>query len=176
MTETADLDLSGGLFGDLDIANVSDNPFEVAPGTYRATCTDAHVKKSEETDALSLVIKWTIDDPENEFHGIPVSEYFAIPPRGVDYEDLTPKQKMSLKFFKRRLREGFDLSESEMQSVKPSELVGREAYITVKHTEGEDKKTGEARTYMNIQTALSVRLYNEKNAATAASDKGAFGL
>lgn len=174
MTDT-DMDL-GGLFGDLDIANVSDNPFEVAPGTYRATCTEALVKKNEETDALSLVIKWTIDEVDSEYHGMPVTEYFGLPPRGVLYEDLDAKQKRALKFFKRRLREGFDLSESEMQSLKPSELMGRDAYITVKLTEGEDKKTGEARTYMNIQTALCPRLYNERNEAKAASDKGAFGL
>ncbi len=173
---SADIDLGGGLFGDLDIANVSDNPFEIAPGTYRATCTDSHVKKNEETEALSLVIKWTIDEPGNEFHGMPVTEYFGLPPRGVSYEDLEPKQKTALKFFKRRLREGFDLSESEMQTVNPSELVGRDAYITIKHTEGEDKKTGESRTYMNIQTAVCPRLYHEKNQAQAAADKGAFGL
>lgn len=175
MTDT-DLDFSGGLFGDLDIANVSDNPFEIAPGTYRATCTDAHVKKNEETDALSLVIKWTIDEPGDEYHGMPATEYFGIPPRGVAYEDLEPKQKTALKFFKRRLREGFDLSESEMQTINPSELVGRDAYITIKHSEGEDKKTGEARTYMNIQTALCPRLYHERNEAKAVADKGAFGL
>lgn len=175
MTAEADLELDG-IFGDLDIANVSDNPFEVAPGTYRATCTDAHVKKNEETEALSLVIKWTIDDPESEYHGMPVTEYFGLPPRGVSYEDLDPKQKRALKFFKKRLREAFDFSETQMQSLKPSELVGCDAYITVKLTEGEDKKSGEARTYMNIQTALSPRLYNEKNQAQAKADTGAFGL
>lgn len=150
------------IFGNLDTTQVNDDPFFVKPDTYFAVCTDAEVKVNEERNTTQLVITWNINEPDNEFHGKKQIEYFSLfPERQGVWENYTPDEKTATKWLKRRLRRGFDLSESEMDSVSPSDLQGREAFITLKATAGKDKNAG--RTFINIADAVSKRLYEEEN-------------
>jgi len=158
------------IFGDLDTTQVNDDPFFVKPDTYFAVCTDAEVKVSELPSSnegnhvTQLVITWNINEPDNEFHGKKQIEYFSLfPERQGVWENYTPEEKTATKWLKRRLRRGFDLSESEMDSVNPSDLQGREAFITLKATQGKEGTKNAGRTFINIADAVSKRLYEEEN-------------
>lgn len=154
------------IFGNLDTTQVSDNPFYVKPDTYWAVCTDAVVKQSEE-GTTSLVITWTIDEPDNEFHHKNQQEYFGLfPERNGVWEDYTPEEKTATKWLKRRLRRAFDLSESEVDSVAVSELIGKGAFITLKESKGKEGTKNAGKTFVNIADALSKRLYEEEKGSS----------
>lgn len=149
--------MSGSIFGDLDVDLIGDDPFSTAAGTYRADLVDAVVK--EKDGNTSFTLKWKINEPDNEFHGNTIMEFYPLFP-GVKWEDYDGDMKKRTKFLKKRLREGFDLSEEEIKSVSPSHLVGKTAYITVVVNEGKDANTG--KKFTNVQEALSLRLYRER--------------
>lgn len=155
-------DVEESLFGDMDIANISDDPFEVAPNTYWCICTESFIKESEKDGetVTNLVIKWQIDEPDNEYHGNTLTEWYKLFP-GRKFEDLDPNEKKAMKFLKRRLRRGFDLSEEEMNKLRPSQLIGEGAFVTVVVTEG--KGANEGKTFTNVRDALCTRLYEEEN-------------
>lgn len=150
------------LFGDMDIANISDDPFEVAPNTYWCICTESYVKESTKDGdtVVNLIIKWQIDEPDNEYHGNTLTEFYKLFP-GQRYEDLDANEKKAMKFLKRRLRRGFDLSEEEMNKLRPSSLIGEGAFVTVVVTDGKGQHTG--KTFTNVRDALCKRLYEEEN-------------
>jgi hypothetical protein len=154
------------IFGNLDTTQVDDNPFYVKPATYWAVCTDAVVKQSED-GATQLVINWSIDEPDNEYHGKNQQEYYGLfPERGGIWENYTPDEKTATKWLKRRLRRGFDLSESEVDSVDCSMLIGKGAYLTLKESKGKEGTKNAGKTFVNIADALSKRLYEEEKGAS----------
>lgn len=158
----------GSLFGDMDVANISDDPFEVAPNTYWCICTESFVKVKEGDDGediTNLVVKWQIDDPESEYHHNTLTEWYRLFP-GKKLEDLDPEEKKKMKFLKRRLRRGFDLSEEEMQKLRPSQLIGEGAFVTVVVKEGTGANAG--KSFTNVQDAMSKRLYEEENGPDSA--------
>lgn len=166
------------LFGDMDIANISDDPFEVAPNTYWCTCTDAYVKVKEGAgedgeDVTNLVIKWQIDEPDNEYHGNTLTEWYKLFP-GRKLDDLDPNEKKAMKFLKRRLRRGFDMSEEEMAKLRPSQLIGMGAFVTVVVTDG--KGANEGKSFTNVRDAVSKRLYEEENGEQHSTNKLAKSL
>jgi hypothetical protein len=151
------------IFGNLDTTLVNDNPFYVKPDTYWAVCTDAVIKVSEDNSSTSLVLTWTIDEPDNEYHHKNQQEYFGLfPERNGVWEDYTPEEKTATKWLKRRLRRAFDLSESEVDNVTVSELIGKEAYITLKESKGKEDTKNAGKTFINIADGISKRLYEEE--------------
>lgn len=162
------------IFGNLDIdeqLEINDDPYYIIPGTYWALCTDC-VERTDKDGATACVITWSIDEPDNEYHGQSKQEYYGIFKHRESWNDYTPEEKRTTKFFRKRLREGFDLSESELASVKYSELVGKGAFITIAESKGKEGTKNQGKTFVNVTGALCKRLYEEQNDAvtsTAAS-------
>lgn len=163
------------LFGDMDVANISDDPWEVAPNTYWCTCTEALVKESTKDGEVKhqLIIKWMIDEQESEYHGNTLTEWYTLFP-GRAWDDLDANEKKALKFLKRRLRRGFDLSEEEINKLRPSQLVGEDAYVTVVVRDGQGANAG--KQFTNVQDAVNKRLWEEENEGQAAKDSVAFDI
>jgi hypothetical protein len=155
-----------GLFGNLDMDEVSDDPFGVAPSTYRAVVVDAKVV--EKDGQYTLNWRWKIDEPGNEYHNMPVNERFGLWPE-KEWADYTPDEKRTTKFLKLRLRTAFDLTKEEIDKLSPDQLIGKVAYITTKINPS--TKEGDDRKFTNVQNAVSERLFHEQGGTP--SDNGA---
>jgi hypothetical protein len=112
------------IFGDLDVSNISDDPFKVEPNTYKAVVTESGIK--EKNGNKGFTFKWTIDEPDSDFHGRSVSEYYSLPAT-EDTELMSSEEKRSISFLKKRLREAFDFSPEEVNSASPDDLMRKEA-------------------------------------------------
>ncbi len=157
------------IFGELDINEIPDDPFYTPPNTYHCICTDAKFWQKEGAEHPSLVITWTIDDPDSDYHGNNIQEYFTLfladvtsdgelRPNGIKYADLEANQKKVVVKLKVRLRNAFDLSEAEINSfTDPSMLISREAKVTTKENKKDSK-------YVNVVEAVSLRLWKEQQA------------
>lgn len=158
------------VFGDLDTTQIGDDPYYTKPDTYWALCTDFknHTNKDGQVQA---VITWTIDEPDNEYHGNNQQEYYPLFP-GRKWEELSADEKKRMKYFKKRLREAFDLSETEIQNLKYSDVIGTGAYITL--VERPDKNNPNKK-YINVGDAVSKRMFNEQK-DTADSTSVSLGL
>lgn len=151
-----------GIFGDLDVSDIPDNPFYIAPNTYWCVCTGAD--RYERDGQESLVIKWAIDEPDSEYHGNNISRWFSMPDlEGRSWADLDSDEKKALKFLKFMLRRGFDLSEEEIDSVSNDDLVGKEMYVTTVVTP--DKENPE-KEYVNVRDVVCKRLFDEQRGNT----------
>lgn len=161
VTETEVKSMS--IFGDLDVSEISDDPFGVANNTYWAVCTDAKFKEKDGNTAF--VITWQIDDPGGEYDRSKITEYYSMYP-GLTWAELDGEQKKRMKFLKLRLRRGFDLSEKEINTIAPAALINKGAYITTKQNPASDgaidSTTGKPRMFTNITDALSRRLFEEE--------------
>lgn len=163
------------LFGDMDVSNISDDPWEVAPNTYWCTCTESLIKTSTKdgVEKTQLLIKWMVDEPESDYHGSSITEWYNLFP-GRNWDDLDANEKKALKFLKRRLRRGFDLSEEEIARLRPSQLIGGEAFVTVVVRDGTGANAG--KSFTNVNDAVCKRLWEEENEGKAASDSSTFGI
>lgn len=155
------------IFGDLDVADINDNPYYTAPATYWANIKEAKYKTNEAAGTTSLVLVWKIDEPGNEFNGNQVQEQFLLPLSGVSREDQPENHQKSMKFLKQRLRRAFDLSEQQMATISPEELLGEGAYITTRVTEGTGDNEG--KSFTNIANAVCRRLHDEDAEKTSGS-------
>jgi len=72
-----------GLFGKLDAANVSANPFYIKQGEYSATVTDARYKENRDGER-QLFIEYTIDDPESQYLDFKATQFFTLPDDDLD--------------------------------------------------------------------------------------------
>lgn len=161
-----DLDMS--LFGNADASEFSDNPFEVAPGTYWAALIEATPKKNEDGN-ISLKMVWQIEESDNEYEGNKVTKYQTI--INKKQSDMSPDEKRSMKFWKLSLRRGFDLSEDQMNSLKISDLLGRKAFITTTNN------TSDGITYTNINKITCKRIHDEETKAINEDvTNGGFGI
>jgi hypothetical protein len=159
------------IFGNLDINDqleINDDPFWIQPGTYKAVCLDC-IQKTHKDGTLQCVITWAIDEPANEYHGQKRQEYYGLFPEREKWEDYTAEEKQTTKWFRKRLREGFDLSQQELATVKFSELIGKYAYITLTETEGKENTANAGKKFINVTNALCQRLYDEQNEANNAA-------
>lgn len=165
------------IFGNLtpeDLAEIPDDPFYIKPDTYWAICIEA-VQKVTEAGDTQCVITWQIDEPDNEFHGKKKQEYFALYPHRQSWADYTPDEKQATVWFRRRLRRGFDLSESELATVNFSDLIGKGAYITLVERMGKEGTDNANKKFINIFEAVSKRLYDEEK-ETSNSAAASVGL
>lgn len=148
------------IFDEIDIDEIPEDPFYVAPNTYWSVCTDCKKAKfKEDSEDVFFQITWTIDEPDNEYHGKNLQESYKLYP-GKKKSDLTPKEIQGLTYLKRRLRRGFDLSEEEMTSVEPSELIGRGAYVTSVVNPGKGESAG--KSFVNVREAVCKRIFDEE--------------
>lgn len=149
------------IFGDIDILEVTDNPFDIDDGTYHCRCTDSRIERKESGDRY-LKTEWTIDEPESRFDGMKIRDNKKLPPRGIKFKDLDAKTQKAVGFFKMRVRQAFDLSETQLSTFKPSDCLDKEAMVTTTHNQGSGDNS--ERTYVNVDRAIAMRIYNERQA------------
>lgn len=163
------------LFGNLDAAQVNDDPFYIEPNTYKAICIDAVVKEGND-GSNALILKWQIDEPSSDYHEKSLTDYFTLVDQDAAWEDLDGKQKDKVKFLKRRLRRGFGISESEINSVKPSDLIGKEAYLQIVEGEGKKGTVNEGKKFTNIRDAMNPQLFEEEGGKKSEKVNSSLGL
>lgn len=159
------------IFGNIakDVADIPDDPFFIKPNTYWALCTESVMKVSQE-GGTQLLITWTIDEPDNDYHHKSRTEYFDLFPERESWDEYTPEEKQKTIWLNRRLRRAFDLSESEVATVECSDLMGKGAFITLKESEGKEGTKNAGKKFINIFDAISKRLYEEeKGESTSAA-------
>lgn len=169
------LEKTVSLFGNLDATEVNDDPFFIEPNTYKAICHDAVVKEANSGD-MALIITWQIDEPANDYHEKKLTDYFTLVPQDVAWEDLDSKQKDKVKFLKRRLRRAFGVPESEINSVKPSDLIGAYAYIQIVEGEGKKGTANEGKKFTNIRDAMNPQLFEEEGGKKSEKVNSSLGL
>lgn len=157
---STEVDEDEDVFGDIDMNDVSDNPFDVKDGTYKARCISSKIESKDGDRFLRL--EWQIEEDTSEFDGMKLRDQQQLPPRGAKWKELTPSQQKSLKFFKMKLRQTFDLSETQISTFKPSDLIDKEAMLTTTHNQGKGENAN--RSYVNVDRAISIREYEERQA------------
>lgn len=135
-----------GLFGDEDAANIPDDPFYVAPNTYKAVVTEAVDRELKDGSGNGVSLVYTIEEPESEYDGMRVSEFKKRYEKPRD--ELTAQQRQDNSRLKQRLLQ-LGVPESEMNNeVKDilDGLVGIEVFVDV--VEGSNKEG--TKTYTNV--------------------------
>lgn len=117
------------IFGDLDVANAEDNPFEVEAGTYEATVTDVQVKPTAKGDKTGLILEYTITDESN--NGKKVSEWKEIPDKN------SPNAARAASFLKMRLA-SLGVPEGRMNDLQTDDLMNLDVVVTVTKSTGKD--------------------------------------
>jgi hypothetical protein len=139
-----------GLFGELDAAEISDNPFYVAPDVYKCILAEANRVQKKDFTGEGISFKWVIEDEESDYYGSNVSDWLNIYP-DVSGDEVTPKIKQSNARLKSRLQE-MGLSAEEMDVLLDEDnlenLVGMVAYVTV--SESHDKNDPD-KVYTNVR-------------------------
>lgn len=160
-----------GFFSNLDVReleDINDDPFWIKPGTYKAIVTDC-VQKVNDDGSVQCIITWTIDEPSNEYDKNNVQEYYSLYPHYTSWDEYSAEEKKQTKFFRRRLRRAFDLTNEQMAEVEYSQLIGREAYVTLVERDGRAGTKNENKKFINVGDALSQRLFNEERQASDAT-------
>lgn len=117
-----------GIFGDLDLASASDDPFSVNDGTYEAVVTKAEVRQNKNETDNFLVLEYTIEDDGN-MSGRKVSEWKKIPKQGAEDFD------RAASFLKQRLL-SIGIPNERINSFEPDDALGADVVITVKTKDG----------------------------------------
>lgn len=158
--------MTEAIFANQDVASVP-NQVQVSEDWHKCVCAAVEVRFNDDGDQI-VNFQWRIDDHENEFHGWPIFEGFYGVDFSTPYQQQDTKAKMTMSRLVNRLRTAFDLSEEELSGLTDwDELVGAEAYLKVKH--GRSKDPEDTRVFVNVNDAMSIRLYNEKYGAASSS-------
>lgn len=137
-----------GLFGNVDVSEVPEDPFFVEDGTYLAQITEFKNVNNEEKNVHGLVIRWQILDEDSDFFEANVDDWKTTYP-DLDEDSLTPDIKKDLSRLKNRLL-AIGVTEDDMNNWSDevaAEYVGTEAYITVKNTTNQDDPS---KKYRNV--------------------------
>ena len=133
------------LFGDFDIANASDDPFNVPDGVYRGKLV-----MFEKTTGTAKATGKTYAGIQAVFHpedeGMEYQHFFGLP--GEDDTDYVRDIKLSSI---KRFLSGMGVPVDRMNSVEEDDLVGTKVIYKIT-TSKPSKTTG--RTYKNIEVRL----------------------
>lgn len=146
-----------GLFGDMDAADIPENPYYVAPGTYYCVLSKAERVEKKDKSGEGLSFTWVIEYEDSEYNGNQVQDWKNIYP-DLTSEEITPNIRKSLSFLKQRLTEMGLSPEEQNTLLEPGaldELIGLHAYVEIVETTDRndpDKK------YSNVKR---VSLYDE---------------
>lgn len=135
------------LFGDLDIQNAQDDPFNIDEGTYKGTVTAVAVKEHKDKTKKGLVFTYTVIDEESPMLGRKIDEWKNLP-QPEDPSNLTPEEERDASFLKMRLK-SLGIPEDEMNSVGAEDLLAIDVYFTV-------KKKGEYTNVTKVELASDV--------------------
>jgi len=152
------------IWGEADAAATPDDPFRVYENWYPAFSTECYVQEKE--GDYVLITKWKIQQPGNRFNGFPVRHRAQFYPFAT--EELDGDQIQRNSFMKMYIRQAFDLTEDQVNSFEPKMGLNKKAMIKV--TNSPDKTNPEV-IYTNVQTAVSMRLYEERYGSVP-SDNG----
>jgi len=125
-----------GLFGDLDLASVSEDILNTPDGTYAALVEKISASQSSSKiddrgkPQVGITVTFKIDDEDNEQHGQKVTHYQTVP-QVPDGEEMTAAEKKNAAYLKRLLR-NLGVPEERMNDIEPTDLNGTEVYITTK--------------------------------------------
>ena len=136
------------IFGDLDVASASDDPFTVKPGVYAAVVSEVKVGETRDKSKVGMTIKYTITEEDSTENGKSVQEWKEIPRKQADGK-LDANGERSLSFLKSRLL-SLGIPEERMNSVQPDDLQSKTVYITVKK---KDDYTNVTKVVLNEGTA-----------------------
>lgn len=148
------------IFGDLDVSNMNDDPFYVAPDTYKVMCTEA-VWRETKDGGRALSINYQITQPGNDFDGKRLQDFFPMPQMNgrTKLEELDSDERDQIARMRRRIRTGWDVPEEELNTVKVSTLVNTSLYLTVKENADKEDPT---KKYTNIVKSESERAFSER--------------
>lgn len=136
-----------GLFGDVDISEVPEDPFFVEDGTYLSILTEIKAVVRESNGQHGLAFKWVVTEDDSEFNGSQLQDWKNYYP-DITEADLTKDIRTDMSRLKQRLTQ-IGVAEDDMNSfVEDAEqYIGTEAYVTVKNT---PDKTDPSKKYRNI--------------------------
>lgn len=138
-----------GLFGDIDVSEVPNDPFWVDDGTYLAVLSELKdVTTNSEPARHGLAMKWVIQEEDSEFNGNNVQDWKNTYP-DLTEDSLTPEIRQDLSRLRQRL-EQIGVTEEDMQNWDAevaASYVGTEAYITVKNSTNPDDPS---KKYRNV--------------------------
>lgn len=118
------------IFGDLDIASASDDPFKVPPNVYNAVVSEVKVGETKDKSKTGMTLIYTISDPGGEHDKKQVREWKHIP-TPADPKNLSGEDKRAMSFLKARLLD-LGIPEERVNSVTPEDLIGKEVTIDVR--------------------------------------------
>lgn len=138
-----------GLFGDVDVSDVPEDPFHVDDGTYLSVLSEIATKQpKDEAKNPGLAMKWTIIEDDSEFVGQNLNDWKVTYPN-LTQDDLTPDIKKDLARLKQRLSQ-IGVTEEDMDNWDnevAQSYVGTEAYVTVKNSVNADDPS---KKYLNV--------------------------
>lgn len=112
-----------GIFADLGLEDVADDPNSFPASTYRGFVYDAKVVNYKDAaKGRALVLTYKINDDESEHNGKTVDEWKQC----NSFDDPTKKA-----WLKRRLM-SLGVPEDRLSQVNPADLVGTEVFFTTK--------------------------------------------
>lgn len=139
-------------FGELDLENAPDDPNSIPDGTYRAFLTDIG-KKGTKNDPNKIGVTFKYKLSEGQYDGFEVTEWKSANATDDDRTKSWLKQRLL----------GLGVPADRLSSVDPSDLIGKEVYVTVKARNG----------YTNVNR---VSLADDNAESVSASAKSAFDL
>ena len=133
-----------GLFGDLDAAEVSDNPFYVAPGIYKCVLTEISLPAKKD-GGHGLAVKWTVEDEEaDEYNDSTLNQWANVYLTEDEVAEADAKAVKRDRANVKRMLTDIGMSNDEMNNIIDDdnelnqsvvdEYIGIEAYLTVKET------------------------------------------
>ena len=144
-----------GLFGDVDVAEIPDDPFWVDDGVYFCVLTEAkHIVPKTEDKNHGVALRFVIQEEDSEFDGSQLNLWRNYYP-GIKKDELTKEIKQDLSRLKNTMIQ-IGVSEDEMdqenffEEVLPS-YIGTEAYVTVKNTTAQDNPEKKYRNITGIR-------------------------
>lgn len=121
------------LFGDLDIAGASDDPFGVPDDTYSCVVSDFRVGRTKDESKKGATIVYKV--MEGEQSGEEIQEWKRIPSK-EDPEPLVGKAaEKAISYLKLRLAD-LGIPESRMNDTEKEDIIGLECYVSTRKNNG----------------------------------------
>ena len=161
------------IFGDMDeeeIDQLPDDPWEIKDDWYFVSITKAwEVQEEDGEERYWLRLTMSVEEPDNDYHGMPVRLRFQIFPREDSetveqykqrMKHLSGDDKRDIARLKQFCQQGLDLKPAEMVSFVTSDFIGYKLHVQVKNRKS--NKEGDTRKFPNVVDFLSERLYEER--------------
>lgn len=162
-----------GLFGDMDIEDIPDDPWFVGAGWYQCSVTKSTRHAKKDSSGYAWIVNYTIDEPDSQYHGFTKSDWFDLYP-GRPFKELSADEQQATIRMKNRIMEAFDKTEAEAARFRPDDAMGETVFMKVVERQGKGEHTG--KTFSNIEKVISKRLREEQNEGKADSSMSDVGL